>query len=115
MESTSTPPTQLANRLSSSVPQYLVNLAHEPSIGLHFAATHAQQRAAPTIAKLSNHVEHRTSNLSGLTLDVRDANTMLETQVADAQKTLDSISTMLNEISAALHVDRSPVLSEGLQ
>lgn len=97
MESSTTPPAYLANRLSSSVPQYLVHLAHEPSIGLHYTATHAQQRAAPALAKTHSQITHRTNKLSALMLDVKDAHTMVTTQVKDATNKLAEMSSLLDE------------------
>ena len=67
----------LASDLSKSLPDYLLNLGHEPSVVLHFGSNHARSRVAPTLAKLTKHFDHRTTMISNLTLDAKDSVSMI--------------------------------------
>ena len=82
----------LANRLSRTVPQYLVRLAHEPSVGLHYVALHAQSRAAPGLTNIMNNMEIRRGKLSEAILDTRDAAETIGTHSKSAIGILDRIS-----------------------
>lgn len=72
-----TPRPPASARISRALPQYLVRLAHEPSIGLHFLASHAQSRAAPSLAHITRSTYQHRATQSEAILDTRDAQEML--------------------------------------
>lgn len=87
----------LAQRLSTTLPQYLIGLAHEPSVGLYFLCTHAKARAAPALVSVAEHAKKRTSSIATTSLDVEDAIASLQDGVVSAEKMLNSIHSELNE------------------
>lgn len=95
--------TDVAKNMSTALPNYLVNLAHEPSVGLHYLSTHAKSRVAPCLAHTTRQLQHRTATLTTMLLDATDATTTLNTHMSDAQETLSRIS---ENTESALHAFR---------
>lgn len=87
----------VAQRISTTLPQYLIHLAHEPLVGLYYLCTHAKSRAAPALASAVNHMKRRSSALSSTILDIKDATMALKVGVVTAQKILDDVYNELNE------------------
>lgn len=90
-------PSDLAKALSSTIPDYLLSLAHEPSIGLHYVATHAQARVAPTLARTTKQVEKRTTMINNLTLDVKDAVAVVKDDMPKAERNLKEMNEKIEK------------------
>lgn len=103
-----TPHSDTARNLSTTIPNYLVNLAHEPSVGLHYLATHAQTRVAPSLSQVTGQLKHRTTTVSNLSLDVNDATTVITEDMPAAQKTISRISYNIEAALASLRQDPLP-------
>lgn len=100
----------LAQRLSTTLPQYLVSLAHEPSVGLYFLCAHAQARAAPALASVTDHAKKRGSSIGTTSLDVEDAIATLQDGVVSAEKMLKSVLSELNEACELLSQNNVTVI-----
>lgn len=92
----------LAQRISTNLPQYLVSLAHEPSVGLYFLCTHAKARAAPALASTTEQVKKRSVTISTTSLDVKDAVVTLRDGMVSAEKLLKSVQNEISEASQLL-------------
>lgn len=90
-------PSDLAKSLAASIPEYLLSLAHEPSVGLHYVAAHAQSRVAPTLAKSSKQMEQRTTTMNNLALDVRDAIAVVKEDMPSAEQNLKDMNEKIEE------------------
>lgn len=99
---TNSRPPLLANRLSSSLPQYLVTVAHESSVGLHFVAVHAQSRAAPALANAARTLDVQKTTTTTNLLDLRDANSVVKRDLAAAPAILARARAALDQADAAL-------------
>lgn len=106
-EMTTNTPSNLAKSMSSALPQYLTNLAHEPSVGLHYLATHAQARAAPTLANAIQQLDHRAGMMGTTLLDVRDATAVLSVHMPEANETLERVLHAVGSARAILHRSNS--------
>lgn len=91
-----------SSRLSQTLPQYLVRLAHEPSVGLHFLASHAQSRAVPALAAISRSATQRRGAQSEAVLDARDAADMLRQHGPSASAALQRIVASLQDSTNTL-------------
>lgn len=62
----------LPNRLSRTLPSQAVRLAHEPLVGLHYLASHSQQRTSPTLAAITRANGQAIAEITEATHDARD-------------------------------------------
>ncbi|CAN8072812.1 unnamed protein product [Agarophyton chilense] len=88
----------LSSRLSRTVPQYIVRLTHEPSIGLHFVVRHAQSRTAPALTGISQVLRRRSREISIAVIDATDACAILGEDMTKASETLQRIDNVLKNV-----------------
>lgn len=101
-----------SSRLAETLPQYLVRLAHEPSVGLHYLASHAQSRAAPALVGISRSTAQRRGTQSEAVLDARDAADMLREHGPPSSAALGRIAASLQDSTKTLQekVTRANIL-----
>lgn len=103
-----------AERLSQTIPQLLVHLTEEPSLGLHFVCAHAQDRAVPTLVATKASLRDRTTIARDAALDAKYTAESLSAALGPALASMRSLSKLVelarNATTEAL-ADPVPVIS----
>lgn len=84
-------------RLPFTVPQYLVRLTHEPVIGLHFVAAHAQKRAVPGVVAVRNAMNAQASNLREVALDAKYTSESLQNDLEASLRSMQRTARLVRE------------------
>ncbi len=91
-----------AETLSQKIPQLLVHLAKEPSLGLHFVCAHAKTRAVPALVQLRATLRKRTTEAGDMALDSKFAAESLSTDLGPAIASLRKLTDTVAETRALL-------------
>ena len=76
------------NELARVLPHYLVRLAHEPTMGLHFVASHVRSRGVLVMAQIAKRLEKESNALAQVSGDAQFASQALRAHGSAATDTL---------------------------
>lgn len=89
---------EAAMQLKTGIPALLKYANHEPTVGLHFIASHVHRRGVLTMAQIRDRLDIQTSIMKNTTTDVDLASEALALNMKSTQSTLSNIQRTVSQL-----------------